>query len=224
MMENKQFQAVIFDMDGVLVDSEPYFVKRTDEFYQSHGVTLPKEALDLTVGSNIRRNWETLMHYSTKKWTLEDYIREFRAYSNERMIPYGECLNETAVETLEALKANGYRVALASSTSMEGIERMLSECGLHGYFEEVLSGGMFKESKPNPEIYLKMAELLGLPPAACAAVEDSSYGITAGVSAGMTVIAKRDERFGVDQSAAHYKIDRLIELLPIVGCKAAGVR
>ena len=93
---------------------------------------------------------------------------------------------------------------------------MLSDTGLYAYFELVTSGGMFKESKPNPEIYLFTAEKLKLDPHQCVVVEDSPYGIQAGVSAGMTVIARQDERFPMDQSRAHYFVKQLTEVQAIV--------
>jgi len=75
---------------------------------------------------------------------------------------------------------------------------------------------MFAKSKPNPEIYLKSAEALGLRTNECVVVEDSYYGIEAGKRAGMTVIAKRDTMFGTDQSKADYFIGSLSEIVPLL--------
>ena len=76
----------------------------------------------------------------------------------------------------------------------------------------LLSGEMFEESKPNPEIYLTAAKKLGVDPSECVAVEDSTYGIAAGNAAGMRVIAYADEQFGIDQSKAYAKIHSMDEV------------
>ena len=93
---------------------------------------------------------------------------------------------------------------------------MLGECGLTGRFELIVSGEDFHESKPNPEIYLHTVASLGLPAASCVAVEDSDVGITAACRAGLTVVAKREERFALTQEGANYKIDALPDLLPLL--------
>ena len=79
----------------------------------------------------------------------------------------------------------------------------------------MVSGEQFKESKPEPDIYLHALDLLGLPAVRCCCVEDSVPGITAGKRAGLTVIAKREERFGFSQDAADKIIDQLPELLEL---------
>ena len=98
---------------------------------------------------------------------------------------------------------------------MVSIEEGLNACGLSDAFEYVVSGEQFKESKPEPDIYLHALDLLGLPANRCCCVEDSVPGITAGKRAGLTVIAKREERFGFSQDAADKIIDQLPELLTL---------
>ena len=102
-----------------------------------------------------------------------------------------------------------------SSSPMDSIEEVLNACGLSDAFEYVVSGEQFKESKPEPDIYLHALDLLGLPANRCCCVEDSVPGITAGKRAGLTVIAKREERFGFSQDAADKIIDQLPELLEL---------
>ena len=118
-------------------------------------------------------------------------------------------------ETLAGLKERGVRVALASSSPLNNIEEVLGTCGIREYFEFLVSGEQFKRSKPDPDIYLHAIDRLGLPADRCCCVEDSLYGITAGKRAGLTVIAKREERFGFSQDAADKIIDQLPELLTL---------
>lgn len=107
------------------------------------------------------------------------------------------------------------RLALASSSSHRNIARVLADCGLGGFFEVVTSGEQFHESKPNPEIYLHTLESLGLSAIDCCCVEDSLPGIAAGRVAGLTVIAKREERFGFTQDAADAIIDSIPDVLDL---------
>ncbi len=96
---------------------------------------------------------------------------------------------------------------------------MLKENELECYFNIIVSGEDFKESKPNPEIYHDTRAKLQLAPEECLIVEDSSYGIQAGKAAGMEVVAIKDTQFSFDQSAADYFIDKttdLINLLPLI--------
>ena len=98
---------------------------------------------------------------------------------------------------------------------MGNITHVLDVCGLTGAFEYVTSGEQFHESKPNPEIYLHTLDLLGLPASVCCCVEDSVPGITAGKAAGLTVIAKREDRFGFSQDAADFIVDSIPDVLKV---------
>ncbi len=212
----KRIKAVIFDLDGVLVDTEVIYVKRMEEFYKTHGIMLPKKALNATVGGTLDVSWKKLKAHSPKEWDIEFFRKTYREYAATREFCYKEHLNEGAMEVLKALKRQGYLMALASSTPMERLNRAMDECNLKPYFTSVLSGEMFVESKPNPEIYLKSAELLGFPPSECIAVEDSHYGIQSGKRAGMKVIAKREMKLEIDQSNADYFIHGLREIIPLL--------
>ena len=98
---------------------------------------------------------------------------------------------------------------------MDNIKDVLAACGLSDAFEHIVSGEQFVQSKPEPDIYLHAIDRLGLPATLCCCVEDSLYGITAGKRAGLTVIAKREERFGFSQDAADKVIDQLPDLLEL---------
>ena len=117
--------------------------------------------------------------------------------------------------TTEAMKLRerNVRVALASSSPRSNIREVLAACGLAHAFEVVMSGAELAESKPNPAIYLHTLKLLGLPAEACCCIEDSVPGITAGKRAGLTVIARRETRFGFVQDAADVIVDRVDDVL-----------
>lgn len=212
----KKIKAVIFDFDGVLVDTEEIYVNRMERFYQNHGIRLPKEILNATIGGTLDVSWKKLKSHSPKAWDIEFFKKTYREYSSVQKFCYRELLNEGALEMLGGLRERGYLISLASSTSMEGLDRAMNECNLKPYFTAVLSGEMFAESKPNPEIYLRSAEILKLHPWECVVVEDSPYGIQAGKDAGMQVIAKYATKFEIDQSKADYFIHSLKEVVPLL--------
>ncbi len=126
---------------------------------------------------------------------------------------YKKIFRPEALTTVQELKRRGYRVALASSTGPKLIARILEETGMRPEFDLIVSGKQFKQSKPNPEIYLYTASVLKVPAEECFALEDSTVGIQAGKGAGMTVAALKDDRFGFDQSLADYQVDKISDIL-----------
>lgn len=216
-------KAIIFDMDGVLVDSEPAHQERIRQFFAEHGLAVPTEQLNTLVGCSgsffVQRATEWWAQAPRKSAEEADadvmavYQQWKGAYGD---IDYRPLVNPLVRETLEALAARGIRLAVASSTSHEGIRQELGPSDLLRFFEIVVSGEEFRESKPSPEIYLTTMARLGLGPDECVAVEDSDRGIAAAVAAGMRVAVKREERYGFSQPDGTWYIDRIDELLDIV--------
>ena len=111
-------------------------------------------------------------------------------------------MNPGVADTIDELRSRGVRVALASSSPMDSILAVLEACDLSDKFELIVSGKDFHESKPNPAIYLYTIEKLDLDASECCCIEDSVPGIAAGKAAGLTVFAKREDRFGFSQDRA----------------------
>ena len=176
-----------------------------------------RHELDRLVGESSRKTFSILKQADPAFYDSEEtYRRDYRAYHQGQRIDYRELANPHVHQTLNQLKNSGWRLALASSSPRANIEQVLRELAILPLFEVIASGNDFRESKPNPEIYLFTAKKLKLDPHQCLVVEDSQYGIQAGVSAGMTVIARQDERFPMDQSQAHYFVKQLQEVPAIV--------
>lgn len=206
-------KAVIFDMDGVLVDSEPENLRLLKEFMEGYDVHADDAFLASLVGSSYTFTCEECIRIMKKDWSVKEFSDIYEAYAAEHPFRYGEVGNPYVKETLDWLKEYGYKTAVASSSFLSQIEEMEQDCGLDGCFDVKISGEMFEESKPNPEIYLHTAQALGVKPAECLAIEDSSYGIEAARRAGMKVFAYRDERYGVDQSKADSIIDDMRDVV-----------
>ena len=204
---------VIFDMDGVLVDTEPVYYKRLEDFLISRGYAFPRAVLDRLVGESSRKTFSILKQADPAFYDSEEtYRRDMRAFHRHHRIAYRELANPHLHQTLNQLKDTGWRLALASSSPQSNIEQVLQELEILPLFEVIASGDDFKESKPNPEIYLHVAWRLHVLPQQYHVIEDSTYGILAAVRAGMRVLAKRDERYGFDQSPAHQFFDDLMEI------------
>ena len=216
-------KAVIFDMDGVLVDSEPAHQERIRLFFAEHGFDVPLEQLNTLVGCSgeyfVQRaiEWWAQTPSKSPDETSLGVMATFQRWEDERgPIDYRPLINPGVRETLEELSARDVRLAVASSTSHEGIRQELGPSDLLHFFEVVVSGEEFRESKPNPEIYLTTMARLGLGPDDCIAVEDSDRGIAAAVAANLRVAVKREPRFDFSQPDGTWYIDQVSELLDIV--------
>lgn len=211
-------EAVIFDMDGVLIDSEVVYMRRLGEFVlEEAGRTVPGEQLAKMVGAAVNGHWKAVRDYCPSGWDLEIFRSHYREFGRNHPVNYQELLFPEALPVLMWLKEHGYRMVMATSTPKEKAEEVARACGFDVFMEFILCGDMFHESKPNPEIYLKCLELLRLPKDKCLIVEDSTYGIEAALRAGIPVAARREKRFWVNQEGADWYIDSLEELPGLLG-------
>ena len=207
-------KAVIFDMDGVIIDSEPAYMARQEAYLKARGRKYRKSDLNRLVGASNRESWELLWRLSDPGMTMEEVKEDYRRYqSGQPPVDYARILNPGFDKTAAALRERGVRMALASSSPLVHIRMVLKECGIDGWFEEVVSGQQFTKSKPDPEIYRYTLLRLGLCPDEAVAVEDSAYGIQAAKAAGLICIALRENRFGFRQDEADYRIETLPQLL-----------
>lgn len=223
------FRAVIFDMDGVIVDTEWFYWHQLIEYAEYLGIDAPYEDLSGQVGQTYEHTCRLLERWQVRAGrdpgSPQAAFDRYLEWAIDHPCLYGELLNPGVAETLGELSQRGVKCALASSSSMVEIEAMLCDCELRDAFEVIVSGEQFRESKPNPEIYLHTLERLGLPAGECCCVEDSLPGIAAGKAAGLFVVAKREERFGFEQRGYDLIIDQIPELLELDGAavRAAGV-
>ncbi|PPK80920.1 HAD superfamily hydrolase (TIGR01509 family)/HAD superfamily hydrolase (TIGR01549 family) [Lacrimispora xylanisolvens] len=209
-------KAVIFDMDGVIIDSEGVYLEYQLEFAKKKNPDVKLEDLYPLVGATKQECWEVVERVVSNGQTWEELRNEFRQRDIYSEIDYRNIYRPEVTDTLKQLKDAGFRLALASSTHLELVERVLEENGIRDYFEAVVSGEQFKKSKPDPEIYLYTAGQLKLEPGECLAVEDSTIGITAAHRAGLKIAAVIDTRYGFDQSLADYKLNTVKDVLEAV--------
>lgn len=209
-------KAVIFDMDGVIIDSEPEYLKLNLEFGLTKNPHMKLEDIFGMVGSSREDAWGCFAQAVGNGQTWEELRDEFHQFCNVySKMDYRRIFRQEVPGILDELKSMGLRLALASSTQMPIIERVLMENNIRNYFELVVSGAQFKRSKPDPEIYQYTAAHLNLPVEQCLAVEDSTFGVTAASRAGLKIAALIDSRFNFDQSLADFRIEKLEEVISV---------
>ena len=208
-------EAVVFDMDGVLIDSEPVWEQVRRKFVAAHGGRWADDAQ------------ERLMGMSTAEWSAylsEDFglrlspsqvaegVIAAMATEYQAHLP----LLPGAVDAVHALSAR-WPLAVASSAPKSLIEAVLDASGLRRAFTAAVSSEEVPRGKPAPDVYLEAAKRLGIPPASCAAIEDSSNGLRSASAAGLTVIAVPRPEYPPAADAlqqARAVLDSLTELTP----------
>jgi mannitol-1-/sugar-/sorbitol-6-/2-deoxyglucose-6-phosphatase len=185
----RPIEAIVFDMDGVLIDSEPIWRAVESRVFAGVGIEVTEQDLVQTMGVRIgdvverwhrRKPWN---RPSTREVVEE--IVEGVASTIERE----GALNEGAVEAIDRLRVLGLRLALASSSPLRLIEAVLSMGGLRGRFDVVVTAEEEEHGKPDPAVYLSAARELGVAPERCLAIEDSNAGVRAAKAAGMVCVA-----------------------------------
>lgn len=205
---------IIFDMDGVLVDSEPMHWFRFRNFAKLHDVELTREESLQMVGRTLRKDLEFLSKKLDGKYSADELEARFRDPVNHpyfALPTYSEIIMPYVRYVLPRFKEMGLRLAIASSSSRDQIARAIRECQLEKFFDLYVSGDEFRRSKPDPEIYLTTLDRMGAKAEETIVIEDSTYGIQAAKGAGLRVIAREDHRFDFDQSEADYRVGSLYE-------------
>ncbi|MDR0337621.1 MAG: HAD family phosphatase [Planctomycetaceae bacterium] len=174
--------AVIFDMDGVLVDNAHFHKRAFVEYFSEYGTTLTPEMYG-------RSNEDLMVELFPNE--SEERHREFangkEAYYRQIYEPHIKPV-AGLVSFLQELKSNNIPVAVGSSAPVENIDFVLDKLKIRNYFDVVVVAAMVRRAKPAPDIYLKSAELLKMEPKNCLVFEDALAGIEAARSAGMKVV------------------------------------
>ncbi len=197
------FEALLFDCDGVLVDSEPITNGVLRDMLEEMGWTLSvQECMRLFVGKAVKDE-AALIEARTGQPLTEDWMARFRERRNQGLLRDLQPIRG-AVQAVASLHERfGGRLACASGADRGKVELQLEKCGLMRYFEgRIFSGHDLPRSKPAPDVYLAAAAALGVAPARCAVVEDTVTGVAAGVAAGATVFGFSPPQAGHDAPAA----------------------
>jgi sugar-phosphatase len=189
MMQLDNFEAVIFDMDGVLIDSEPLWKIAMEAVFKEVGCPLTKKDFQKTVG--LRLDEVISYWYSVVPWenyTVEEVEQKIISHMIDLIKEHGAPL-PGVMETIDFLKKKKMKIGLGTSSYEVLIHTVLSVLQLENHFDFVHSAENEAYGKPNPAVYLTVANNLKVNPTKCLVIEDSLTGIIAGKAARMTVVA-----------------------------------
>ncbi len=208
------YNTVIFDMDGVIIDSEHIHYEIFKVFSRELGLNIPKEEYNTLVGSTDTRIWTYFKDRYGLPQAVEELVESYAANYLDYLTKAEDVEPIQGVEVLiKDLHGNNIRLALASSASRRNIEIVLDMFDYNKYFETSVSGFEVKNGKPSPDIFLHAAELMRANVSECIVIEDTKNGVNAAKAAGMKCIAFRNPNSGnQDLSAADLIIDRFDEI------------
>jgi len=202
-------KAVIFDLDGVIVSTDDCHYEAWKKLADEEGIYFDRKINDRLRGVSRMASLEIVLERSEKTYTEEEkeelaerkngYYRDFIKKLTPNDILPG------VMDNLAELKKNGIKIAIGSSSKNTPI--ILKQIGLDGYFDAVSDGNNITKSKPDPEVFLKAAEMLKIPPENCLVVEDADAGIEAGKNGGMKTLAVHGAK------GADYETDDLVNFL-----------
>lgn len=211
-----RFDAILFDNDGVLVDTEPLFLQATQELLATVDVQLRAEDYHEI---SMRRGGTVFDLASAKGVSDEEILglRAQRAIRYSELIAQGVRVLDGVVETLEAL-ANLRRTAIVTSSDREHFDEIHAQTGLVRYFEFVLTQGDYAHHKPHPEPYQRAARRMGVDPARCLVIEDTERGLISATRAGMEcVVIPNALSHAGDFTKAHTRLTSMRELPGLLG-------
>ena len=177
--------ACIFDLDGVIFDSERAVYREWKLISEKYGFPLLEVPYRKCIGVNAATCRQIFLDYYGESFPYDKYCEERRQNFREK---YGHGrlpLKPGVTELLESLKRKGFKAAIASSTRTQTVREEIRDANLLDYFERIVGGDMVERSKPAPDIFLKAAEVLDVSPENCCVIEDSYNGILAADTAGM---------------------------------------
>ena len=204
---------LIFDMDGVVLDSEPLHQRAREMMYEKYGVK-PLECFPDPVGKSSRLFWETVADICGMAWDSKQMEDEQFSLVAEQVETGRVPVTEGLLEVLGQAEEEGIKTGLATSSDRAMVERVLRALGIIQHFDIIVTGDEVANKKPFPDVYERVLEIAGISPDRAAAVEDSSAGVEAAKSAGIYCYGYRNETSG-EQNLE--KADRVVGHLRDVG-------
>lgn len=192
MNRNILYKAVVFDMDGVIFDSERAVMQCWEEVASRHNIPDIEKAILACTGTTMVRTREIMLNLYGADFPYDEYARESSAIFHSRYDGGRLPMKQGVKELLTFLKEHDKKIALASSTRQQVVTDELRDAGIIEYFDRIICGDMVSRSKPAPDIFLKACEGLNISPSDSYAIEDSYNGIRAAHAGGLHPIMVPD--------------------------------
>ncbi|CAM4213513.1 haloacid dehalogenase [Streptococcus penaeicida] len=207
-------KAIIFDMDGVIVDTEYLDFQLQSDYIKSISKTpenLTLEDFSALVGRSGRDLWDRIRYLSESDITDQEIVSNLHKIDEQKYNAQTarKLFRKDIVKIINFAKQHDIKLAVASSSPKKEILKVLDACGILQDFNLIVSGEDFVESKPNPAIYLHVLEILDIAPDQALVIEDSPSGIAAGKAAEIPVLAYQENRMLVDQSQADFILENM---------------
>lgn len=207
----KKVKGFIFDLDGVIVSTDKYHYLAWKKIADKEGIYFDEKINNRLRGVSRMASLDIILEKASKKYTPEEKI----ALATAKNEMYRESLNELTIsdrlpgvtQSLNYLKKKGYILTIGSSSKNTPL--ILEKIGLNSFFDAISDGNNISHSKPNPEVFLKAAQMVNLKPEECVVVEDSTAGIEAACNGGFLSIAIGDAK-KIKKST--YEIDNMYDL------------
>lgn len=203
-------KAVIFDMDGVIIDSEPLHYDFEQKHFSQLNIIVEKDYHNSFVGTTSHYMWQSLKD----KYSLSQSVADLVLHSRSSFLTFLKSLDNIqaipgVANLVQELHRSGVKLAVASSSPLDMIEYVVSTLQIDKYFSTLVTGDYVKNSKPEPDIFLLTAEKLGVKPSECIVIEDSCNGVSAAKAAGMKCVGFKNPSSGNQNiSAADIIIDK----------------
>lgn len=192
MSKFENVHAIVFDMDGVLLDSETVCDRTWAMAFKELGLSVDNSILMDCIGCNKVDSARILREHLGQNFNSERFLERTSYFFHQIEGTEGVPLMPYVTEALEYLSKK-YVLCVASSTREESVRRLLTKGGIINYFKTFTTGDMVTHSKPNPEIYLMACKSIGFEPSECVAIEDSYNGVRSAVAAGIRTIMIPDK-------------------------------
>lgn len=210
-----KISAVIFDLDGTLIDSEPQWSEAFVKVLKQLGKTVA-ETSPQTQGLSNKSNWNILLSkYNIKTTKSLDELEHLTLLEYSKLIE-NITLRESGIELIESLKKSAIKVALATSTEWWIVEKIFNQFEMEGLFDSVTTGEEVLNKKPAPDSFLVAADKLGIPEDECLVIEDSLSGVQAAKEAKMKVIAIDETGEKSELEVANVVVEGFSDITPKV--------
>lgn len=188
-------KAIIFDMDGLMIDSERVTFECYQEILKGMNLTMDEEFYKTLLGKPLKGIYQRFYDVYGNDFPIEDVIKDVHALMAKRFETEGVPIKTGLKSLLEYLKENNYKTIVATSSNRDRVDTILSQAQITDYFDDSICGDEVTKGKPNPEVFLKSCQKLGVNVDEAIVLEDSEAGIQASYDANIKVICIPDMKY-----------------------------